>query len=71
MGLRTLFHAFFASIPYEWYTNNDIANYEGLLRQRVLFVFRGVGIGHSPWRIAAATAGLDMAVLFNEPRLSV
>ena len=28
-GLRALFHAFFASIPYEWYTNNDIADYEG------------------------------------------
>ena len=28
-GLRTLFHAFFDSIPYEWYTNNDIARYEG------------------------------------------
>ncbi len=28
-GLETLFQAFFASIPYEWYTNNDIAAYEG------------------------------------------
>ena len=28
-GLEELFHAFFASIPYQWYTNNDIANYEG------------------------------------------
>ncbi|MCY3847061.1 MAG: ATP-binding protein [Acidobacteria bacterium] len=28
-GLRTLFHAFFAGIPHEWYTNNDIARYEG------------------------------------------
>ena len=28
-GLRALFHAFFASIPYEWYTNNHIADYEG------------------------------------------
>ena len=28
-GLRALFHAFFAGIPYEWYTNNDIADYEG------------------------------------------
>ena len=28
-GLETLFRAFFASIPYEWYTNNDIAAYEG------------------------------------------
>ena len=24
-GLESLFQAFFASIPYEWYTNNDIA----------------------------------------------
>ena len=29
-GLETLFQAFFASIPYEWYTN-DVANYEGYL----------------------------------------
>ena len=28
-GLRALFHAFFAGIPHEWYTNNDIARYEG------------------------------------------
>ena len=28
-GLKTLFHAFFASIPYQWYTNNHIADYEG------------------------------------------
>ena len=28
-GLRTLFQAFFASIPYEWRTNNDVAGYEG------------------------------------------
>ena len=28
-GLAALFESFFASIPYEWYTNNDIASYEG------------------------------------------
>ena len=28
-GLETLFQAFFASIPCEWYTNNAIADYEG------------------------------------------
>ena len=27
--LQVLFHAFFASIPYEWHTNNDVARYEG------------------------------------------
>ena len=28
-GLQEMFHAFFASIPYQWYVNNDVANYEG------------------------------------------
>ena len=28
-GMEVLFRAFFASIAYEWYTNNDIAKYEG------------------------------------------
>ena len=28
-GLETLVHAFFASIPYDWNTNNDTADYEG------------------------------------------
>ena len=28
-GLAALVESFFASIPYEWYTNNDIASYEG------------------------------------------
>ena len=28
-GLKVLFQAFFAGIPYEWYTNNAIADYEG------------------------------------------
>ena len=28
-GMRALFQAFFSSIPYEWYTSNAIAAYEG------------------------------------------
>ena len=28
-GMETLIQAFYASIPYEWYTNNAIADYEG------------------------------------------
>ena len=28
-GMKALFEAFFASIPYEWYTNNAVASYEG------------------------------------------
>ena len=28
-GLHNRLHAFYASIPYEWHTNNDIARFEG------------------------------------------
>ena len=28
-GLERLFHAFFSGIPHQWFTRNDIANYEG------------------------------------------
>ena len=28
-GLEALFQAFYASIPYEWYTSSPIADYEG------------------------------------------
>ena len=28
-ALKDLFHAFFARIPYEWYTGNDVARFEG------------------------------------------
>ena len=42
-GLDVLFRAFFASIPYAWHVNNDIANYGGLLCERILFLVRGAG----------------------------
>ena len=63
-ALKTLFHAFFASIPYEWYTKNDIAGYEGYYASVFYSYFAGLGLdvrvegSSSPGR-------LDMAVLFN------
>ena len=70
-GLKTLFHAFFASIPYEWYSNNDIARIRGLLRQRVLLLFC-IGLGLDIRVEDSSSHGrLDMAVLFNSQRLSV
>ena len=42
-GLRELFHAFFASIPYEWYTNNDIAKYEGYYASVFYSYFAALG----------------------------
>ena len=43
-GMQELFHAFYASIPYEWYTNNDIANYEGYYASVFYSYFAGLGL---------------------------
>ncbi|MDE0448586.1 MAG: ATP-binding protein [Spirochaetaceae bacterium] len=42
-GLKELFHAFFASIPYQWYTNNQIAHYEGFYASVVYSYFAALG----------------------------
>ena len=60
-GLRELFHAFFASIPYQWYTNNDIADYEGYYASVFYSYFAALG-----YEIAVEESSshgrLDMAV---------
>ena len=43
-GLKELFHAFFASIPYQWYTNNAIADYEGFYASVVYSYFAALGL---------------------------
>ncbi len=42
-GLKELFHAFFASIPYEWHANNDIARYEGYYASVFYSYFAALG----------------------------
>ena len=42
-GLQDLFHAFFASIPYQWYTNNDVARYEGFYASVFYSYFAALG----------------------------
>ena len=64
-GLETLFHAFFASIPYEWYTNNDIANYEGYYASVFYSYFAGLGLNITV-EDSSSHGRLDMAVLFND-----
>ena len=63
-GLETLFHAFFASIPYEWYTNNDIANYEGYYASVFYSYFAALGLDIRV-EDSSGHGRLDMAVLFN------
>ena len=60
-GLEELFQAFFASIPYEWHTNNHIANYEGFYASVFYSYFAALG-----YEIAVEESSshgrLDMAV---------
>ena len=64
-GLRELFHAFYASIPYEWYTNNDIARYEGYYASVFYSYFAGLGLDVTV-EDSTSRGRLDMAVVFNE-----
>ena len=62
-GLKDLFRAFFASIPYQWYTNNDIAHYEGYYASVFYSYFAGLGFDI---RVEDTTSHgrLDMTVRF-------
>ena len=64
-GLETLFQAFFASIPYEWYTNNDIARYEGYYASVFYSYFAALGLDITV-EDSTSRGRLDMAVRFNE-----
>ena len=64
-GLKTLFHAFFASIPYEWYTNNDIAGYEGYYASVFYSYFAALGLDIAV-EDSSSHGRLDMAVRFND-----
>ena len=43
-GLERLFHSFFAGIPHQWHTNNDIASYEGYYASVFYAYFAALGL---------------------------
>ncbi|VUZ27628.1 Uncharacterised protein [uncultured Comamonas sp.] len=43
-GMRALFHAFFASIPHDWYRNNPITQYEGFYASVFYSYFAALGL---------------------------
>jgi len=43
-ALESLFHAFFAAIPHDWYRNNQLAGYEGYYASVVYCYFAALGI---------------------------
>ena len=63
-GLCDLFHAFYASIPYEWYTNNDIAEYEGFYASVFYSYFAGLGLDVTV-EDSTSKGRLDMALRFE------
>ena len=64
-GLRGLFHAFYASIPHEWYTNNDIARYEGYYASVFYSYFAALGLDVVV-EDSTSHGRLDMAVRFGD-----
>ena len=64
-SLESLFKAFFASIPYQWHTNNDIANYEGYYASVFYSYFASVGFDMVV-EDSGSDGRLDMAVCFND-----
>lgn len=62
--LKDLFHAFFASIPYQWYTNNDIATYEGYYASVFYSYFAALGLDVVV-EDSSNHGRLDMALRFN------
>ena len=63
-GLETLFASFFASIPYQWHTNNEIANYEGYYASVFYSYFASLGLSITV-EDSSSAGRLDMAVEFN------
>ena len=63
-GFKALFHAFYASIPHQWYTNNDIANFEGYYAAVFYAYFAGLGLDIAV-EDSTSLGRLDMAVRFN------
>jgi hypothetical protein len=43
-ALQALFHSFFASIPHQWYNNNDIQHYEGYYASVFYSYFAALGL---------------------------
>ena len=60
-GLKELFHAFFASIPYQWYINNHIADYEGFYASVFYSYFAALGYDVAVEE-SSSHGRLDMAV---------
>ena len=63
-ALKTIFHAFFSSIPHHWYTNNDIQSYEGFYSSVFYSYFAALGLDVTV-EDCTNHGRLDMTLKFN------
>jgi hypothetical protein len=63
-GIERIMRAFFASIPYEWHTNNEIARYEGYYASIFYAFFASLGLEIHVEESSHA-GRLDMAVKYS------
>ena len=63
-GMEALFRSLFAGIPYEWYTNNDIAHYEGYYASIFYSSFAALGVDVAV-EDHTSHGRVDMAVRFG------
>ena len=63
-GIEALFRAFFASIPCEWHTKNEIARYEGYYASVLYSHFASAGLDVVV-EDSSSLGRVDMAVRFN------
>ena len=64
-GLDMLFRSFFAGIPHQWHTKNDLARYEGWYASVFYSWFAAAGLDVCA-EDSTSHGRLDMAVLYNE-----
>ena len=63
--LKTTFHAFFASIPHDWYRKNEIARYEGYYASIVYCYFASLGLAVKP-EDPTNHGQIDLVVFFED-----
>ena len=63
-SLKGLFHAFYASIPHQWYTNNPMAQFEGFYSSIFYSYFAALGLNITT-EDSTNLGRIDMAVQFE------
>ena len=64
-ALRDIFHAFFASIPHDWYRKNQLAGYEGYYASIFYCYFAALGLEVIP-EDATSMGRIDLTVKLED-----